>query len=331
MPDRDSTLARIRLRHLQCFLAVAQHGNLRRAAQALSITQPAVTKTLNELEEMLGAALFVRGRKGAVMTPEAEVFMPHASASVAALQRAVDSVVQAPGEAPLRVGMLPTLAPSFMPGVLKRYAVQRPQAALRLHTGRNLQLVQALRHRELDVVIGRLSDPDAMVGVTFEHLYAEPVAIVVRSGHALARAGSDARAAVAGLGACTLVLPLAGTMIRQLADGFLERHGVAPAAGVIETLDVALARSLALTADAVWFTPQAAAQPDLEAGALARLPVHITPEEPVGLMLPADVPPAPALQALIGAIRQQAAQLRRPPAARSARSAHAKPKRRPKT
>src|SRR5690349_18677246 len=183
MPDRDATLARIRLRHLQCFLAVAQHGNLRRAALALSITQPAVTKTLNELEQMLGATLFVRGRKGATLTPEAEVFLPHASASVAALTRAVDSVAGAPGEAPLRIGMLPTLAPAFMPGVLRRYAVQRPQAALRLHTGRNQQLVQALRHRELDVVVGRLSDPDAMLGVTFEHLYAELVGVVMRGGH----------------------------------------------------------------------------------------------------------------------------------------------------
>jgi len=319
MPDRDATLARIRLRHLQCFLAIAQHGNLRRAAQALSITQPAVTKTLNELEDLLGTALFARGRKGAVMTPEAEVFLPHASASVAALQRAVDSIVRSPGEAPLRVGMLPTLAPSFMPGVLRRFAVQRPQAALRLHTGRNPQLVEALRSRELDVVIGRLADPDAMVGVTFEHLYAEPVAVVLRAGHPLARGGSDTRAAIAGIGACTVVLPLAGTMIRQLADGFLERHGVAPSAGVIETLDVALARSLALGSDAVWFTPQAAAQPDIDAGLLTQLPVHITPEEPVGLMLPADVSPSPALQALIGALRQQAGELRRPPAVRPAR------------
>jgi LysR family pca operon transcriptional activator len=322
MPDRDATLARIRLRHLQCFLAVAQHGNLRRAAQALSVTQPAVTKTLNELEDMLGAALFVRGRKGAVLTPEAEVFLPHASASVAALQRAVDSIVRSPGEAPLRIGMLPTLAPSFMPGVLRRFAVARPPAAVRMHTGRNKQLVEALRLHELDVVIGRLSDPDAMVGVTFEHLYAEPVAVVMRTGHALARKGLDTRAAVDALGGATLVLPLAGTMIRQLADGFLERHGIVPSASVIETLDVALARSLALTADAVWFTPEAAAQPDFAAGLLTRLPVHITPEEPVGLMLPADVSASPSLQALVAALRQEAAELRQPHASRATARGH---------
>jgi LysR family transcriptional regulator, pca operon transcriptional activator len=306
MPSRDATLVRIRLRHLQCFLAVAQGGNLRRAAEALAITQPAVTKTLNELEDMLGAPLFVRGRKGAVLTPEAERFLPHANASVAALGLAVDSVLQSPAEAPLRVGMLPTLAPAFMPAVLRRFAAQRPQAVVRVHIGRNKQLIEQLRQRELDIVVGRLSDPDAMLGVTFEHLYAEPIVVVMRSGHPLA--------AAAELGDWPLVLPLAGTMIRQLADGFLERHGVRPQAGVVETLDTALARSLLLAGDAVWLTPLGAARPELDAGRFVRLPVQITPEEPVGLMLAADAAPPLAVQALLAAIRQQAAEWRAEPA-----------------
>jgi LysR family pca operon transcriptional activator len=315
MPSRDATLGRIRLRHLQCFLAVAQGGNLRRAAQALAITQPAVTKTLHELEDMLGTPLFVRGRKGALLTPEAELFLPHARASMAALGHAVDSVLKAPAEAPLRIGMLPTLGPSFMPAVLQRFAAQRPQALVRLHTGRNKQLIELLRQRELDVVVGRLSDPDAMLGVTFEHLYAEPLVVVIRSGHPLGAAGPD----LAGLGAWPLVLPLAGTMIRQLADSFLERHGVQPQAGVIETLDTSLARALLLSGDAVWFTPLGAARPELEAGRCARLPVQISPEEPVGLMMTTDAAPPPALQALLAAIRQQAADWRGAPERRSRR------------
>ena len=185
--NRAQTLSRIRLRHLQCFLAVAQQGNLRRAAQALAITQPAVTKTLNELEEMLGTTLFVRGRKGATLTPEAEVFLRHAHASVDALAQAVDSVAGGPGEAPLRIGILPTAAPSFMPQVLAAFATQRPMAGVRVHSGRNKQLLEMLRSRELDAVIGRLSDPDVMIGLSFEHLYAEPLTVVVRAAHPLAR------------------------------------------------------------------------------------------------------------------------------------------------
>ena len=90
-PDtRAAVLNRLRLRHLQCFLAVAQFGNLRRAAQALSITQPAVTKTLNELEALLAKPLFVRGRQGAALTAEGEAFMRHANDSVNALGHVPD-------------------------------------------------------------------------------------------------------------------------------------------------------------------------------------------------------------------------------------------------
>ena len=78
---------RIKLRHLQCFLAVAQRRSLQQAAASLSITQPAVSKTLRELEEILGVRLFDRGRHGAVPTPDGTVFMAHAGAALSALRR----------------------------------------------------------------------------------------------------------------------------------------------------------------------------------------------------------------------------------------------------
>ena len=304
---RDTTLARIRLRHLQCFLAVAQRGSLRAAAQALSITQPAVTKTLQELEELLGTTLFVRGRKGAVLTAEAEVFLVHANASLHALSQAIDSMHGGPGEAPVEIGILPTMAPSFMPPVMRAFAALRPDTPLRVHTARNRQLIEMLRGREVDLVIGRLSDPEAMVGVSFEHLVAEPLALVVRKGHRLAptRRSVDP-AGLAALSSLPMVLPLPGTMIRQVADAFFARHGIAPAAGLVETLDTPLARALVLGGDTLWVTPQGAAQPDIDAGLMVRLGVAITPHEPVGLMLRTDSPASPALQALLALLRQEA-------------------------
>lgn len=108
------------------------------------------------------------------------------------------------------------------------------------------------------------------------------------------------------------MLPLAGTLIRQLADGFLAAHGLTPRAGLIETLDVALARALVLGSDAVWFTPLGAVQPDLARGDIVRLDLTITPEEPVGLMLRTDTAPSSTLQAWVNAVRQAAAQSRAP-------------------
>ncbi|MEO8807457.1 MAG: LysR substrate-binding domain-containing protein [Burkholderiaceae bacterium] len=315
---RDGALGRIRLRHLQCFLAAAQFGNLRRAAQALSITQPAVTKTLNELEALLAKPLFVRGRRGATLTAEGEAFMRHASDSVDALGHAVDSVLREPGAAPLRIGVLPTVAPSFLPGVLQAFATRWPLVAVRVATARNAQLIEQLRGRELDAVIGRLSDPELMAGLSFESLYTEPMVIVLRPGHALASGGkakargTKAAPALGEIGAYPLVLPLSGTLIRQMADGFLSRHGIRAQAGLVETLDTSLARSLVLQGDNLWFTPAGAVLPDLASGALLQLGVALTPEEPVGLILRTEPVTSATMQTFVSAVRAQAAAGRTP-------------------
>jgi len=307
-PDRDAAavLGRIRLRHLQCVLAVVRTGTLGGAARALAITQPAVTKTLNELEEMLGRRLFVRGRRGAALTAEAEAFLLHATASLDALARAVHSMLATTDAAPLRIGVLPTLTPSFMPAVLQAFAASRPTGTLRVLGGRNRHLLDLLRDGELDLVFGRMSDPDAMAGVSFEPLFAEPLVIALRHGHPFAARHARRKAPLHELAQFPLVLPQAGTLIRQVADGFLARHGVVPASGLVETLETPLARALVLGGDSAWVTPLGAVQPDIATGAMTRLAVAITPEEPVGLLLRTDAVATPALQALMQAARAQA-------------------------
>ncbi len=319
-PPRDSALGRIRLRHLHCFLAVAQFGNLRRAAQAMAITQPAVTKTLNELEALLGKPLFLRGRHGATLTPEGETFMRHAGDSVNALGAAVDSVLREPDAAPLRIGVLPTAAAALLPGALRSFAARWPRLTVRIDTDRNAPLIERLRQRELDAVIGRLAEPDRMAGLSFELLHAEPMLIVVRPGHPLAPRGtrsgkvsgkSTSALALAAIGTHPLVLPPAGTLIRQVADGFLRRHAIDPQAGVVETLDSALARALVLQNDNLWFTPRGAVTADLESGTLHRLSPDLPPDEPVGLMLRTEATTSATLKTFITAVRAEAAELRR--------------------
>jgi LysR family pca operon transcriptional activator len=305
---RDAALHRIRLRHLQCFLAVAEARNLRRAAEALAVSQPAVTKTLNELEDILGVRLFERGRRGAQPTPEAEVFLRHANASVQSLGEAVDSMLRGRGEAlPLRLGALPTAAPSVLARALQAFEQERPDVELRVATARNAQLLAQLRARELDLVLGRMADPDDMVGLTFELLYSEPLVLVASATHPLLRTKRRAPAA-ASIGEYPLVLPPPGTIIGHGAQGFLRAHGIVPRKGRIETLSVALSRRMALQKRYLWLTPLSAAEPDLDDGELVSLPLNSAgSEEPVGLLVRTDAPTSPAMQALVGALRREAA------------------------
>jgi len=86
---------RVKIRHLQCFLEVARNRSIMRAADSLAITQPAVSKTIRELEETLDVRLFDRSKKGVTPTKYGELFLRYAGASLTALQQGVDSMAQA--------------------------------------------------------------------------------------------------------------------------------------------------------------------------------------------------------------------------------------------
>lgn len=265
---------------------------------------------------MLAVRLFERGRKGALLTREGEAFMRHAGASVSALREAVASVAQTrrQGSAVVTLGVLPTVAPWLMPQLLLRLdqAGPGPSISLRIHTGSNPELLAQLRQRELDLVIGRFAEPAHMLGLTFEHLYADPLVLAVRPGHPLLQDPALQANPLAHLPTFTVILPTPGTAIRHTADSFLLTRGLGPLARTLETLSVSIARNYTAASNAVWFSPLGAVRPDLDSGALVRLPVSMAgTEELVGLTLRADMVATPVQRELIGAIRLLAAERQR--------------------
>ncbi|MFA8327225.1 pca operon transcription factor PcaQ [Burkholderia ubonensis] len=294
---------RVKFRHLQCFLAVAQLGGVQKAAESLSITQPAVSKTIAELESILGVRLFERSRQGARPTREAQLFMPHANACVLALRQGVGLLAHDGGgaAATLEIGMLPTVAASLAPALMKALAARWPRVVVRLATAANADLLERLKAGAIECAIGRLSEPERMVGLAFEQLYNEPLVAVVRAGHPLMASAAPA----AELARYPVVLPPYGTLIRQSAEQLLGACGAPPLDAFIEVLSVSVARALALENDAVWFVPQYAAEYDLSTGALARLPLPSAgTDEPVGLILRTDAEPSPVARTLIDAVRE---------------------------
>jgi LysR family pca operon transcriptional activator len=296
---------RVKFRHLQCFLAVAQFGAVQKAAESLSITQPAVSKTIAELEAILGVKLFERGRHGAQPTREAQLFIPHASACVLALRQGVGLLSRESGgaAATLGVGMLPTVAASLAPAVMKAIAAQWPRVVVRLATGLNAELLERLKAGTIECAIGRLSEPERMVGLAFEQLYSEPLVAVVRAGHPLLASAAPA----AELARHPVVLPPYGTMIRQSAEQLLNACGAPPLDSFVEVLSVSVGRALARENGAVWFVPLYAAEADLANGTLARVPLPVAgTDEPVGLILRTDAQPSPVARTLIDAVREVA-------------------------
>lgn len=282
---------RIRLQHVRCLLATATHGNMKAAAEALSITQPAVTKIIKELEDVVGQPLVQRLRHGVCLTPAGERFARHASQGVAALEDALLSVSEADA-GPVRLGVLPTLAVELVHDVLMAWRGRGAQGAVQVATGRNSELLTQLQRGELDVVLGRLAEPDRMLALRFEPLWAEPLIAVTVPEHPLAHAPWKAWRGWDG----AVVMPLAGTGIRQVADAFTASLGW-PAAHpqALDTLVVPVARTMALQGGAVWFTPLSTVRHDLAAGVFTGRVLPGTATEAVGMFTQA-VPAASALR-----------------------------------
>jgi DNA-binding transcriptional LysR family regulator len=306
-PDtpREKT-ARIRLRHLTCFVVVAQERTLARAAARLHLSQPAVSKTLAELEEIAGRRLVERGRAGTALTPAGEEFLRYAVDVTQALESAAAVLTGAavPIAPTVRVGALPTVAGGLLADALARLRERRPHAGVSVRIGDNPELLAWLQSGEIDVAVGRMAEPAMMQGVSFELLYAESLAVVTRPQHPLAAAGDAAVSPRALLG-YPLIVPGAGTAPRHEVDGFFAAHGIALPAGRTETQSAALARALILQSDAVWITPQHPVKLDLDRRWLRRLNVPVpTSAEPVGILSGTGTPPGELAAHLMDTLRE---------------------------
>ena len=179
---------RLKLRHLRCFMAVFRSGGISAAADVLSLSQPAVTKTLKELETILGTKLIERGRGGVKLTIQGEVFMPRAAACLMELDRAVDTVMAAHSQLEwhVHIGAMPSSETGLLPAAVNQVQREVDTAVVQISTGPLKYLVDRLQEDVIDLVVGHMPALDQMVGLTFEHLYVEPFTFVVRAGHPLA-------------------------------------------------------------------------------------------------------------------------------------------------
>ncbi|EGA5297315.1 LysR family transcriptional regulator, partial [Salmonella enterica] len=274
---------RIRLRHLHTFVAVAQQGTLGRAAETLNLSQPALSKTLNELEQLTGTRLFERGRLGAQLTVPGEQFLTHAVKVLDALNTAGQALNRKEDASAdvVRVGALPTAALGILPAAIGRFHQQQKSTSLQVATMNNTMLLAGLKSGEIDLGIGRMSDPELMGGLNYELLFLESLKLVVRPGHPLLQETIT----LSRVMEWPVVVSPKGTVPRQNAEALLQSQGCKMPAGCIETLSASLSRQLTVDYDYVWFVPSGAVKEDLRQATLVSLPVPTqSAGEPIGIL-----------------------------------------------
>jgi len=263
---------RIKFRHLDAFSAIARAGSFKTAAEQLSLTQPAISKTLKELEDILGAIVMKRSRSGVSLTPEGEVFLQFAEQSTAALRhglRSIQSTSVAAGQ--LKVGALPSVASFLLPQAALLFTQKNPDTLMEIHEGPHHDLTARLRSGGLDLVVGRLGRPDTMVGLSFQQLYSEEV-VVVASPESPAVEVVD----FGELASFRVLYPPKDSAIRPLVARLLISQGVPLFENRIETASPAFGRAVTVTdSNTVWVISRGVVADDIAQGRLISLNIDM--------------------------------------------------------
>lgn len=300
---------RITYRHLQCFIEIARQNSFTRAADVLALTQPAVSKKLKELEDILELRLMVRSKKGVELTQYGEVFLKYAGASIAALREGTDSLIQAQmkGSLHISVGVLPTVAASILPRAVIEFRKSGMDVTLNLSSGPNSLLLGQLRVGELDLVVGRLAEPKLMSGLSFQHLYSEIVTFVVRPNHPLLKRSPFN---IQDIREFNVLFPTKDSIIAVAAERFLISQGIGLLPDRIETISVSFGKEYIRQSDAIWIISRGVVAREIDEGELLELPLD-TKETlgPVGLTTRADTIPTPTVQMFMNSIRSTAADI----------------------
>jgi LysR family pca operon transcriptional activator len=294
---------RLKLSLLRVADALDAQGSLLRASAVLGVGQPALTRSLRELETLAGTRLFERHARGVRPTEAGVVMIRLARRLLAELRRAEEALdaVGAVDGGSLAVGVLPVASVGVLPGALIRLRATHPRLRVRLEQGRTEELLPMLASRAIDLVVGRLYAPAIADGFERQKLWEEPISLLARAGHPLFAARGPITAS--RLAPYELVLPTVSQRVGQEIDQLIARLGLTGEVA-LRASSYGFIREMLLASDALSVMPRSMMVGDLLRGTLRVVPLPLpAPPRPAGIILPADPPPSPAALAFITALR----------------------------
>lgn len=180
MTSSDRIRSRIKLRDLQVLMSVAQYGSMGKAAQRLNTSQPNVSRSIADLEHLVGVRLFDRHAQGIVPTEFGRVLLDCGAAVFDELRQGVRNIefLSDPGAGEVRIGCNPFIAASFVSAVVALLSRQYPRIAFHIVAAEAEALHRDLRERSIDLLVAWRFDPIDDDQLGFEVLYDDRYAVV---------------------------------------------------------------------------------------------------------------------------------------------------------
>lgn len=292
----------MKLHHLRDAVAIAERGGLRAASRHLQLAQPALTRSLGELERELGTPLFERHARGMVLTAAGEAFVQRATAILHEVRRAGEEVEQLQGGGRGKVAVALSIAAhiALLPRALPSFRARYPGVQVRVIEGIYPTVETGLRDGSLDFYVGPEPGRPVPPELVQEVLFSNTRTVLGRRGHPLSGASSLADLADAEWATTSITLQAD----EEMGDLF-RRHGLGPPRLSLQsqsalTLIVSLAcTDLLAMVPVQWmgFAPMA--------GVLQAIPVReVLPAADIVLIRRAALPLTPAATYLVDMLRR---------------------------
>jgi DNA-binding transcriptional LysR family regulator len=271
-----------KFKHLQLVVAISERLHIGRVAELLHLSQPAVSKSLAEIESLIGAQLFERTPSGLVETAQGKIFVRYARETLAQLGRVADDLAAArQGLAgTIHVGSMIT-ASLLVPLSIKLLKEQSPNLTVRIDEGLVEPLMEKLSLGQLDIVIARLDSIADPGGLTLETIYQDAVVVVAAPDSPLL---SQKKLQWPQLGDLPWVLPPPGTSSRRRYEEAIRQHGMPTPQDLVETGSFLSMITLTREREGLCLLPEALARYCQRAGLIGILPLPlVTLGSPIGI------------------------------------------------
>ncbi|MBN1240947.1 MAG: LysR family transcriptional regulator [Gammaproteobacteria bacterium] len=267
-------LRHLDLKHLRQLIEISDKGSIRAAADALSITQPALSRSIRAMETEVGLKLVERGPRGAELTAAGQRLLKYAriiEANLKLAENELRGLTSASSQTQqISFGMSWLTEAVVAAPLIQRVMQERPGIRLTTAVGDYEALAPKLMSGKLDFFIGPPPIEGPVVGIATELVTEFPASVIVRAGHPLAEREELSVGDVVG---ARWILPAAGTVPRITYDNCFLRHGAAAPEPMFEVQPLSPAiRELLLESDLVTILPRVFVRQELAAGLLCALP-----------------------------------------------------------
>jgi DNA-binding transcriptional LysR family regulator len=298
--------ARLKTRQLMLLTAICDEGNIHRAAEVLNMSQPAASKLLKDLEDMLGVSLFERQPRGMRPNWYGETMIRHARIALSSLREAGQEIdaLKAGLSGHVSLGAITGPALSLIPQAIMIVARENPKLRVELHVESSNVLIEALAQGKIDIMIGRLFERQEKTGLRYERLAEEPVSAVVRPGHPLLNVAGLTLGAVERK---PWIVPPAGSVLRHRFDLMFSEAGLAPPSQLIETASLLFVTKMLQQTDFIAVVPTEVARYYATYGMIAMLPMQLScTMDAFGIITRTDWLLSPAATVLLRALKTSA-------------------------